>query len=173
MIGMEGKTLRSRRLTYRLLEQEDRPALRELLRLPEVTCPAGFRPARNEREFDRFFAELTQYRAAIGVFAEQTLIGYFHVNPYHLQDPIYAEKHCVGVGFVIGKDHQGKGYGGEMLRTLTGMLKERFDFCFADYFEGNEPSRRVIEKCGYRFYERYTMTIEELGQTFTCVSNVY
>ena len=42
MIGMDNKQLHSRRLTLRLVRQEDGPALREMLRDPEVTKPAGF-----------------------------------------------------------------------------------------------------------------------------------
>ena len=82
MIGLEGKTLRSERLCYRLLEESDKSALWALLSDPAVAEPAGFETAKTQAEFDEFFAELTQYHTAIGVFLEKTLIGYIHVNRY-------------------------------------------------------------------------------------------
>ena len=43
MIGLDGKTLSSPRLTYSLLTGADAAALREILSDPTVTEPAGFR----------------------------------------------------------------------------------------------------------------------------------
>ena len=39
--------------------------------------------------------------------------------------------------------------------------------------EGNEASRRVIEKAGYRYVGRYAMFFEALGREMTCLSYVY
>ena len=150
MIGMEGKTLRSERLTYRLLSESDKPALRTILSDRAVTEPAGFLPAETD----------------------EALIGYIHVNRYRGGGE-YAEKSCVDTGFVIGKAYQNRGYATETLRTLTDYLKQRFDFCFADCFVTNEPSRRVIERCGYRYVEDYTMLFRALGREETCHSYVY
>ena len=172
MIGLEGKTLRSERLTYRLLTPADKPALRALLSSPDVTAPAGFFPAKTDAEFDEFFATLTQYHTALAVLLGDTLIGYIHVNRYHA-DGEYAEKYCVDTGFVIGKAYQRHGYGTEMLRTVTAYLKTKFDFCFADHFEDNEPSRRVILNCGYRYVDRYTCHFDALGCDKTCLSYVF
>ena len=58
MIGLEGKQLHSQRLTLRLVQLEDGPALRELLRDPEVTRPAGFAPMETQEAFDAGFAGL-------------------------------------------------------------------------------------------------------------------
>ena len=63
MIGLTGKTLRSKRLTYRLLAGSDRDALAPLLADRRVTEPAGYLPAASRAEFDEFFAELTRENA--------------------------------------------------------------------------------------------------------------
>lgn len=173
MIGMEGKTLHSERLTYRLLEERDKVALADLLRDETVTGPAGFRPAQTPEEFDRFFRELTQNRTAVALLLGQTLLGYFHVNPCRLGDPKYQDQPCVSVGYVVGKAYQNRGYGTEALKFLTAYLKGRFAYCFADCFEGNLPSQRVILRCGYRYYERYTLYFSALGEERTCESYVY
>lgn len=52
MIGMENRQLRSQRLTLRLVQPEDGPALGEILRDPEVTRPAGFLPIETQDAFE-------------------------------------------------------------------------------------------------------------------------
>lgn len=173
MIGLEGKNIRSERLQYRLLRQEDRPALRIILKERQVTAPAGFLPAQDDEAFDVFFQDLTRYQTAIALLLEGVLIGYCRVNRYRPDVPGYEQKTCVSTGFVIGKEYHGQGYGTEMLRTVTGYLLQQFDACFADCFAENEPSRKTIEKCGYRFAEEYTLYFDELGEEKRCFSYVY
>lgn len=79
----------------------------------------------------------------------------------------------VSIGFVIGKKYQNHGYATETLKTLTAYLKQMFDFCVADHFVGNDASKRVIEKCGYRYIEEYTVFFDELGKNMICLSYVY
>lgn len=170
MIGLENQTLRSRRLTYRLLCDADRAPLRALLSDRRVTEPAGFLPAETPEQFDAFFAALTQYRTGVAVLLGETLIGYIHVNRCAVDLPAYRDSRGVSTGFVIGDAYRNRGYATETLATLTEWLLRRFDYCVADHFEGNEPSRRVIEKCGYRYIETYAMFFDELGREMTCRS---
>ena len=169
MIGMEGKMLRSERLAYRLLNPSDKVALGEMLSDRIVTEPAGFLPP---EDIDSFFETLTAYNTALGVLRDGELIGYIRVNKYVSDHSHHRDKTCVSTGFVINKKYHGKGYGTETLQTVTEYLKNRFDLCFADHFEGNEPSKRVIEKCGYKYFEKYTMYFDELGREITCLSYV-
>lgn len=173
MIKLEGRILQSERLTYRLLDSSDRGKLREILSDVSVTEPVGFMPADSTDKFDAFFADLTRNNAGVAVLRGETLIGYFHVNRYTPDLPEYREKRCVSSGFVIGKEYQNQGYATEALKTITDYLKRLFDYCIADCFAGNEPSKRVIEKCGYHYLETYTMFFENIGKEMTCLSYIY
>ena len=173
MIGLENRTLHSKRLTYRLLEAADKEVLCELLSDKSVTEPAGFAPAASKAEFDAFFTELTQYNTGIAILSGETLTGYIHVHKYKPDQPEYSGKQCVSTGFVIGKKYQNRGYATETLETVTAYLKQTFDYCFASHFIENEPSKKVIEKCGYRYLEEYTMFFEELGREMTLLGYVY
>ena len=164
MIGMENRELHSDRLTLRLVQRQDAQALREMLRNPEVTKPAGFLPIETEEEFESFFSGLTAYHTGMAILAGDTVIGYCRVNKEQLEQPEYADKKLVSLGFVIGKPYQNQGYGTEMLKTITAYLKERFDYCVVDHFVENVPSRRVIEKAGYRYLEDYSMTFQHLNE---------
>ena len=172
MIGLEGKSLFSSRLCYRLLSGEDKEALAEILSEPEVTEPAGFRVAKSQEEFDEFFAGLTAYNTALGIYLGDTLIGYVHVNKETSDDPALKDKPCVSVGFVIGTPWHRQGYGAEMLKTVTDYLLTRFAACYADCFPENEASRKTIEKCGYHYVEDYTFFFQGLGEEKTCHSYV-
>ncbi len=172
MIGLEGKTLRSARLTYRLLEDSNKSALAEILSDSAITEPAGFRAANSSAEFDEFYTGLTAYHTALGIFWGSTLIGYIHVNKEESDDPVLKDKPCVSVGFVIGKEWHRKGFGTEMLKTITEYLLTRFAACFADCFIENVASRRLIEKCGYRYVEDYTFFFNGLGEEKACHSYV-
>lgn len=163
MIGMENRQLHSRRLTLRLIEPRDAPALREILRYPEVTKPAGFLPLLTEEAFQEFFCGLSASRSGLAILTGDTVIGYCRVNREQLEQPEYRDKKLVSLGFVIGKPYQNQGYGTEMLETITAYLKERFDYCVADHVVENEASRRVIEKVGYRYLEDYSMTFQHLN----------
>ena len=169
MIGLEGKTLRSQRMTYRLLEEGDKPALAALLRDREVTEPAGFLPPESPADFDRFFTELTLYQTGVAILAEDVLIGYFHVNPYRTDQEPYAGQACVDVGFVVGKAFQGQGYGTEAVGALTAYLKDRFAWCFAAHFTENAASRRALEKCGYTLLGAERVIIPALGEEKECL----
>lgn len=172
MISLKDKVLRSKRLEYRLLCEEDKPALKAILADRSVTAPAGFLPAKTDAEFDVFFSLLTQYNTAVAILKGGDLIGYIRVNRYVSDQGEYVGKSCVGAGFVIGKAYQNHGYATEALECMTDYLKGIFDHCFADHFKENIPSRRVIEKCGYKFLEPYSMFFEELGEEKTCLSYV-
>ena len=173
MIGLENKTLYSERLSYRLLAPSDKAALREILSKRSVTEPAGFLPAATAEEFDRFFAGLTRYNTGIAILRDDMLIGYIHVSRYVPDLPEYHGKNCISLGFLIGEKYQNRGYATETLKTVTAYLKKTFDFCIAEHFTGNEPSKRVIEKCGYRYTETYTLFFEELGRDMISHSYVY
>lgn len=163
MIGMEKRELRSKRLTLRLIEPGDAQALREILCDPEVTKPAGFLPIETEEEFESFFSGLTAYHTGIAILAENRVIGYCRVNREELEQPELRDKDLVSLGFVIGKPYQNRGYGTEMLKTVTAYLKERFDYCVADHFVENAASHKVIEKAGYRYLEDYSMSFKHLN----------
>ncbi len=57
------------------------------------------------------------------------------------------------IGYGIGSDYWGSGYGTEAVkRFLDHLLFEKgFDTVYASFFPGNEASRRIMEKCGMRF----------------------
>ena len=57
------------------------------------------------------------------------------------------------MGYVIGKDHWGRGLMPEAVKAVIAYCFEtlHYDFLTCGHFLRNSQSRRVIEKCGFRF----------------------
>lgn len=56
------------------------------------------------------------------------------------------------IGYGIGSGYWNKGYGSEAVRKYVEYLKGKgFNKIYASYFEGNDASKRVMEKCGMRY----------------------
>ena len=173
MIGLENKTLRSERLAYRLLCETDKKALRTMLSDRSVAEPAGLLPPDSDAQTDVFFASLTEHNSGVAILVGETLVGYVDVDPLVRSLPEFCGKRGVNVGLVIDKRYHNHGYATEALLTMTAYLKQMFDDCIADHFEGNEPSRKVIEKCGYRYLETNIVRVEALGKEVPCLRYMY
>lgn len=56
------------------------------------------------------------------------------------------------IGYWIGRPYWGNGYIPEAVRALIGRcLDEGAESVWCSHFAGNDKSRRVIEKCGFKF----------------------
>ena len=72
------------------------------------------------------------------------------------------------VGYVLSKDYWGMGL---MPEAVTALIRYCFDELGLDaltvgHFSSNLQSRRVIEKCGFRFARHGEYYAKQLGQTF-------
>ena len=69
------------------------------------------------------------------------------------------------IGYWIGSAHWGKGYAPEAVRALIKRCFEHFNCAgiFCGYFEGNDKSRRVQEKCGFLPYGEQKCVCRQLG----------
>ena len=70
------------------------------------------------------------------------------------------------IGYGIGSRFWGRGYASEAVRRFLGyLLREKgFAAVYASFFEGNDASRRVMEKCGMSFHHFKEKEFEYLGR---------
>ncbi len=163
---------RSKRLTFRLLDERDKPALYRILQNPAVTEPAGFKAITTAYEFERFWRTHTDKKSCLAILLEDMCIGYYNIYRYKTDLEKYRYSNNAEIAFLIGEDYQRNGYAAETLATLDKYLLTMYDTVWADYFIGNTASERTIEKCGFRFVEEYDMFFEELGEEKKVASNV-
>lgn len=148
-IPIKKKTfIKTERLIIKPYVAEDVEGLIGLLTNPDITQTFMV------PEFDSY--EQTEELA-------KKLIAFSHVgDTTHLEYGIYLGKRLIGflndcgmeekeieIGYVIHPDYQGKGYATEAVKTIIRELFEMgFEKVTAGYFEENEASHRVMEKCG-------------------------
>ena len=79
----------------------------------------------------------------------------------------YLKRDEAEIGYWIGAEHWGKGYAPEAVQVLLerGFTQLGCSAIWCGYFEGNEKSRRVQEKCGFRYHHTEAEEIiEALGE---------
>ncbi len=91
------------------------------------------------------------------------VIGSLGIEKYDEEKlPEFSDKSGRELGFVLSKDYWGNGYMAEAVRAVIDYLFKQvgLDFIACRYFTDNPQSKRVQEKCGFKFYKysKYTTT---------------
>ena len=89
------------------------------------------------------------------------VIGSLGIEKYDEEKlPEFSDKSGRELGFVLSKEYWGNGYMAEAVRAVIDYLFEQvgLDFIACGYFTDNPQSKRVQEKCGFKFYKysKYT-----------------
>jgi len=83
-----------------------------------------------------------------------------------------------GIGYVLSRDYWGKGLMTEAVKAVVDWLFHNTDIeiLSCGFFEGNDRSRRVIEKCGFKFVsaETFNQNDEILrGRSYSLIKSEY
>lgn len=99
---------------------------------------------------------LNDYIVGNHVFAivlkdENKVIGSIGVG--EVSDNEYKDYIQKGIGYVLSRDYWGRGIMTEAVKAVIEWLfmNTNIEILSCGFFEGNDRSRRVIEKCGFRF----------------------
>ncbi len=148
------KTLETDRLILRKWKPQDRYDLFEYAKNPLVGPNAGWPPHKTIEMSDQIiniFIDSGEVYAVV-LKSENKVIGSIGLHDRKPDDKIQIEGQRE-IGYVLNPDYWGKGYMPEaVLRVLDFGFKEmRQQIIWCLHFEGNDKSRRVIEKCGFKF----------------------
>ena len=97
------------------------------------------------------------------------MIGTLGLHPSFANDlPEYAALRVKEIGYVLSQDYWGQGL---MPEAVSAVIRWGFDTLLLDaftccHFAENARSRRVIEKCGFRFAGLGTFVSDALQKTF-------
>ncbi len=170
-IDISGAYLETTRLILRPWRKEDIADFYEYASVPGVGEAAGWRHhasvGESERILDVFIAERNVL--AIVYKASGKAIGSlgFHRSCAE-DDPAYAGLRLREIGYVLSKDYWGQGLMPEAVERAIGY---GFDVLGLDaltvcHFRENDRSRRVIEKCGFRFVKSGIYHSDQLERDF-------
>ena len=145
---MGAVSLETKRLILRLWREEDAQQLYELCRDPEIGPAAGWPAHRSVEESLEVIRNVfdPDRTWAVTLRGEDLAIGCVGLKPTTAVSGDEPE-----LGYWVGRVHWGNGYipeaAGAVLEHCFTALGARRVWCA--HYEGNERSRRVIEKCGF------------------------
>lgn len=79
--------------------------------------------------------------------------------------PRYSGMKSKEIGYVLARDYWGQGHMPEAVKAVIAMCFNEYDceILTCGHFSTNIQSKRVIEKCGFRFEKQSTFHAKQLG----------
>lgn len=153
-IDISGVVLHTRRLTLRPWRETDLEDFYEYARVDGVGQMAGWLPHKDMEESRQILASFIQAKHDFALEFEGKAIGSLGVNEYRQEHyPELENLRGCEIGYVLSKSYWGQGLMPEAVqRVITYLFEEAgLDFIIVGHFDRNSRSRRVIEKCGFRY----------------------
>ena len=153
-IDITGIVLKTKRLTLRPWRESDLADLYEYARVDGVGQKAGWVPHRNMEESRAILERFMEGKKTFALEHQGKVIGSLGVECYNeAHHPELDALRGREIGYVLAKDCWGQGLMPEAVQAVTAYLfeTEKLDFLICGHFQRNTRSRRVIEKCGFRY----------------------
>ena len=153
-IDITGVVLTSERLTLRPWRESDLFDFYEYARVDGVGQMAGWNPHRNLEESRSILERFIQHKKTFALEYQGKVIGSLGIEEYNEgYYPELADLQGRELGYVLSKDYWGQGLMPGAVQTVISYLFDvvDLDFIIVGHFDWNKQSRRVIEKCGFRY----------------------
>lgn len=149
---MNQKILETQRLILRRFNNDDLYDFYEMAKNPEVGYNAGWKPHESIEESQRILNIFSQSEEIYAVVLKENnkAIGSLGIHPDSLRPKILDVK-CIG--YVMNSDYWGKGLMTEAVKEVIRYLFEEMgmELLSVAHFVDNYRSKRVIEKCGFKY----------------------
>ncbi len=150
-------TLETKRLLLRPWEAGDAESLFEYAKSPDVGPIAGWPPHRSVEESRDVIRNVFSGREAYAIClkTDGKAIGAIELKLNGHTDMTARDDECE-LGYWLGKPFWGRGIVPEAARELLRRAFEDLGMArvWVGYYEGNDKSKRVQEKCGFRYQWR-------------------
>lgn len=161
VIDITGVVLRTDRLTLRPWRESDLSDLYEYARVDGVGQMAGWNPHRDMEESRAILHSFIRHRKTFALEYQGKVIGSLGVEEYSEENyPELENLRGREIGYVLSRDYWGMGLMPEAVKSvITWFFSETgLDFLICGHFDHNARSRRVVEKCGFRYIKttKYT-----------------
>ena len=155
--------LETERLILRPFQQSDLRDFNEYASVPGVGEMAGWKHhetiEKTQEILDLFIKEDKTF--AIVFKKNNKVIGSLGVEEYGLEEILTEFESYYGreIGYVLSKDYWGKGIMPEAVGAVIHDLFNHLnlDFLICGYYDFNNQSKRVQEKCGFKPYRKLVM----------------
>lgn len=145
------KELESERLILRSWTLEDLDDFYEYAKNDNVGPNAGWKPHESKEESEKILKSFIKNNEvwAIEYKENKKVIGSIGLHKDEMRMGIKAKM----LGYVLSKDYWGKGLMTEAAKEVIkyGFEEEELDLISVRHFRFNDRSKRVIEKCGFKY----------------------
>ena len=163
---INGKVIETERLILRPFRQTDLEDFYEYASVEGVGEMAGWKHhesiAESQSVMNSFISNDKVF--AICLKENNKVIGTVGIEKYGLEDALTEFKDYYGreLGYVLSKDYWGNGLVPEAVNAVIDYLFNEldYDFLLCGYYNFNERSKRVQEKCGFKPYRSLAMTTQ-------------
>ena len=161
---INGKQIETDRLILRPFLPSDLDDFYEYASVEGVGERAGWKHHENKEEskeiLDSFIVQDQDF--AIYSKKDKKVIGSFGVNKYGMEDKLTEFVGYKGreIGYVLAKPYWGQGLMPEAVKAVIDYLFTDLDLDFltCGYYDFNEQSKRVQQKCGFKPYRKLVMS---------------
>lgn len=153
-IDVSNITLTTERLTLRPWRLDDLSDFYEYASVDGVGQMAGWLPHKDIEESRRILDMFIKEKKTFTIEYEGKVIGSLGIEEYNEAElPAYQERAGRELGYVLSKAYWGRGLMPEAVKAVIRYLFEtlQLDFLVCGHFTDNEQSKRVQEKCGFRY----------------------
>ena len=166
-IDITGVVLTTPRLTLRPWKESDLHDFNEYASVNGVGQMAGWNPHKSLDESRMILKLFMEGKRTFAIEHNGKVIGSLGIEEY--REKVYPELDVLQgreIGYVLSKTYWGQGLMPEAVKAVIQWLffDQKLDFIIVGHFDHNSQSRRVIEKCGFRYNK--TTQFETLIKTF-------
>ena len=153
-IDITNVVLTTERLTLRPWKESDLNDFYEYASVDGVGQMAGWIPHRNVEESRRILSSFMKQKKTFALEYKGKVIGSLGVEAYSEEN--YPELDALQgreIGYVLSRAYWGQGLMPEAVKAVIDWLfnEEELDFIIVGHFDRNTQSRRVVQKCGFRY----------------------
>ena len=153
-IDITAVVLTTDRLTLRPWRESDLNDFYEYASVDGVGQMAGWNPHRNLEESEKILGSFIEYKKTFALEYQGKVIGSLGIEEYDEKNyPELKDRQGREIGYVLSKDYWGQGLMAEAVKAVIAYLFDvvSLDFIIVGHFDWNSQSRRVVEKCGFRY----------------------
>ncbi|WP_456028673.1 GNAT family N-acetyltransferase [Ruminococcus sp.] len=155
-IDISNVVLKTERLTLRPWLENDLNDFFEYAKVEGVGEMAGWSHHKTLDETRNILELFINGRKTFAIELGGKVIGSLGIEEYDESKlPELNDRSGREIGFVLSKEYWGKGYMTEAVKAVIAYLFDEvgLDFISCGYFIDNARSKRVQEKCGFKFYK--------------------
>ncbi len=160
---IKGLQIQTKRLILRSFVQSDLDDFYEYASVEGVGERAGWKHHESKQASQQILNGFIKEDKTFAIVLKENnkVIGSLGVEKYGMEETLTEFHNYKGreIGYVLSKDYWGKGIMPEAVKAVIDYLFDdlNLDFLLCGYYDYNNQSKRVQEKCGFKPYRKLIM----------------